>query len=167
MVTYINYTYWCDHFTKYTNIEWLYCAPETNIVLYFKYTSIEKRKYSINVFIRKHGWVIIIISLIFAAYPSCQPKVLYDDGDPSLALNFFLPSPKGGEKKKKKRKEGRKRKHNFKAVPIPKNILIWGPLCHWPLVGRSGIGWSEEPEDDTIRKSFFDVQCLDAFWTFS
>lgn len=106
MVTDINYTYWGDHFTKYTNIEWLCCTLETNIVLYFNYTSIKKRrKDSINVFITKHGWVIIIISLIFAVNPSCQPNVLYDDGDSSLALNFFLPSPKGEKKKGRKEKE--------------------------------------------------------------
>lgn len=35
-----------DHFTMYKNIKSLCCTLRTNIILYFNYTSIQKRKYS-------------------------------------------------------------------------------------------------------------------------
>lgn len=38
MMVNVNYTYFGDHFAMYTNIESLYHAPETNIVLYVNYT---------------------------------------------------------------------------------------------------------------------------------
>ena len=42
MVMDVNQTYCGDHFTMYTNIEPLCCAPETNIMLYVNDTSKKK-----------------------------------------------------------------------------------------------------------------------------
>ena len=42
MVANGNWTYCGDHFAMYTNIESLYCTPETNIMLYVNYTSTKK-----------------------------------------------------------------------------------------------------------------------------
>ena len=48
MVTDGNQTYCGDHFAMYTNVESLCCTPETNIKLYVNYTSIKKRRKSID-----------------------------------------------------------------------------------------------------------------------
>ena len=40
-MTDVKQTYCGDHFARYTNIESLYCAPETNIMLYVSYTLIK------------------------------------------------------------------------------------------------------------------------------
>ena len=42
MVMDVKWTYCGDHFSVYTNIEWLCFMPETNILLYVSYTSIFK-----------------------------------------------------------------------------------------------------------------------------
>ena len=38
----VNETYCGDHFAIYTNIKSLCCTPETNIMLYVNYTSIDR-----------------------------------------------------------------------------------------------------------------------------
>ena len=41
MMTDVNQTYNGDYSKVYTNLKSLYCAPETNIMLYVNYTSIK------------------------------------------------------------------------------------------------------------------------------
>ena len=40
-VTDVNQTYYGDHFTIYTNVESLFCTPETSIMLYVRCTLIK------------------------------------------------------------------------------------------------------------------------------
>ena len=44
MVTDVNQNYYSDHFTVYTNIKSLGCAPETNTVLCINYTLMKFKK---------------------------------------------------------------------------------------------------------------------------
>lgn len=39
-------TYYGDHFATYINFKLLYCIPETNMILYFNYTSMKKEETS-------------------------------------------------------------------------------------------------------------------------
>lgn len=48
MVRAVNQTFCGDHFTVYTNTEYLHCTPETNIMLNVSYTSVKKVKNDIN-----------------------------------------------------------------------------------------------------------------------
>lgn len=42
MMTDVNQIHCGDHFVNYANIESLYCAPETNMMLYANFTSIKQ-----------------------------------------------------------------------------------------------------------------------------
>ena len=43
MVTSGYQNYESDHFVTYLNVQSLHCTPETNIILYIKYTSMKKK----------------------------------------------------------------------------------------------------------------------------
>ena len=44
MVTDVNQTYCNDRFTIYTNIKPLCCIPETDIMIYINYNSVQKKR---------------------------------------------------------------------------------------------------------------------------